>query len=262
MAEARMSVLSYLQSRASGAVLSAGETNSINTSIATLQSRLNSHFGTNLSSHFRFGSSTRGTILPRKLDSHSDIDYMAVFAENGYTPQTYLDRLKTFVNRYYASSEIYQSSPTIVLELNHIKFELVPALSYWLGGYNIPNGAGGWMQTNPNDFNAKLVAKNQAELNLIKPTIRLAKLWNAQNEYVFNSYLFENWIVERSYLGCGNQAQYLFQIFDHLSPTEPTQWRNDKIRRAKDIVAKVRQYERDNMPATAEIEVEKLIPDL
>lgn len=256
-----MSVLSYLQGRASGAVLSATENSSIATSISTLQTRLNSHFGTAVSSHFRFGSSTRGTILPRKMDSRSDIDYMVVFAEAGYTPQTYLDRLKTFVNRYYSSSEIYQSSPTIVLELNHIRFELVPALTYWLGGYNIADGAGGWMQTDPNDFNAKLTAKNQAELSLIKPTIRIAKFWNAENGYVFDSYLFEKWIVDRSYYSCVNQTQYLFKIFDHLTANEAAQWRNDKIRRAKDIVAKVRQYETDSMPFSAEGEVKKLIPE-
>lgn len=256
----RMSVLSYLQDRARGAVLSSTENSSINTSISTLQARLSHYFGNTVSTHFRFGSSTRGTILPRKMDAHSDIDYMVVFSESGYAPQTYLDRLKAFVNKYYSSSEIYQSSPTIVLELNHIKFELVPALAYWLGGYNIPNGSGGWMQTDPNDFNSKLTAKNQAEQNLIKPTIRLAKFWNAENGYVFDSYSFEKWIVDRSFYGCGNQTQYLFNVFDHLNPNEIAQWRNDRIKRAKDIVAKVRELERNGYPATAEGEVKKLIP--
>lgn len=60
-----MSVLTYLQNRASSAVLSATEQTSINTSISTLSSRLNSHFGSTVTQHFRFGSSTRGTILPR-----------------------------------------------------------------------------------------------------------------------------------------------------------------------------------------------------
>lgn len=50
-----------------------------------------------LKQHFRFGSSTRGTILPRSMDEQSDIDYMIVFNENNATPQTYLNRLKTFV---------------------------------------------------------------------------------------------------------------------------------------------------------------------
>jgi Second Messenger Oligonucleotide or Dinucleotide Synthetase domain len=55
-----MSVITYLQKRASDAVLSSSETASITTSIATLQSRLNSHFGVGLSNQFKFGSQTRG----------------------------------------------------------------------------------------------------------------------------------------------------------------------------------------------------------
>ncbi|MGS3140637.1 hypothetical protein ACB316_20885 [Aeromonas sanarellii] len=68
-----------------------------------------------------------------------------------------------------------QSSPTIVLELNHIKFDLVPATMTWLGELQIPDGYGGWMTTNPNDFNATLETKNKENKSLIKPSIRLFK---------------------------------------------------------------------------------------
>src|SRR5260370_9100413 len=49
-----------------------------------------------IAQHFRFGSSTRGTILPRSMDEQSDIDYMVVFSDGSATPQTYLNRLKSF----------------------------------------------------------------------------------------------------------------------------------------------------------------------
>lgn len=257
-----MSVLSYLQTRASQAVLSPSELSSINTSISTLGTRLSSYFGANLSEHFRFGSSTRGTILPRAMDEHSDIDYMVVFSDGGYTPQTYIDRLRRFAEYYYSSSDIKQSSPTIVLQLNHIKFDLVPALKgYWTGTYQIPNGTSAWQDTNPTDFNATLTAKNQAELSLIKPTIRLAKFWNAKAGYVYDSYGFEKWIVAQYYYLATNQKEYLFSVFDKLSANETAQWRNDRINRAKQIIAKVREHERDGMPYSAESEVKKLIPE-
>ena len=141
-----MSVLSFLTDTASSAVLSSSEQSSIATSITTLQSRMALHFDSGaIAQHFRFGSSTRGTILPRSMDEQSDIDYMVVFSDGSATPQTYLNRLKAFVEKRYGSSEIYQSSPTIVLELNHIKFDLVPATKTWLGELQIPNGTGGWM---------------------------------------------------------------------------------------------------------------------
>jgi hypothetical protein len=257
-----MSVITYLQKRASDAVLSSSETASITTSIATLQSRLNSHFGVGLSNQFKFGSQTRGTILPRAMDERSDIDYMIVFADGGYTPQTYLDRLRRFVDRYYSSSSIKQSSPTIVLELNHIKFDLVPALKgYWDGIYKIPSGTAFWQDTNPNDFNATLTAKNNAEMSLIKPTIRLAKFWNAKSGYVYDSFSFEKWIVEQSYIGIINQRDYLFRVFEAMALPYDAQWRLDKVQRAKNIVAEVRKLEADSMPYSAENAVKKLIPE-
>ena len=108
-----MSVLSYLTGKASAAVLSSTEKDSINRSVSALQSRLDTYFGGDLKSHFRFGSSTRGTILPRSMDEHSDIDYMIVFKDVDSVPQTYLDRLRRFVEKYYTKSEIYQSSPDV-----------------------------------------------------------------------------------------------------------------------------------------------------
>ena len=69
-----------------------------------------------------FGSYIRGTILPRKADASSDIDIMVMFLNpNGYKPQTFLNRLKNFAEHYYSTSEIYQSNPTVVLELNHMR---------------------------------------------------------------------------------------------------------------------------------------------
>lgn len=254
-----MSVLSHLERRASDAVLG-NEKESINKSISTLQTRLDAYFVGKLKTHIRFGSSTRGTILPRSMDEHSDIDYMVVFNNDDSVPQTYLDRLKRFAENYYGKSEIYQSSPTIVLELNHIKFDLVPAKTSWLSGYKIPNRYGGWIDTDPNDFNSKLEEKNKNNSSLIKPTIRLAKYWNATNGYVYDSFTFEKWIVDLWFWNCANQKDYFFTVIDKLPmESESTQWRKDKISRAKNIVAQVKEYERQGMSASAELEIKKLI---
>jgi tRNA nucleotidyltransferase (CCA-adding enzyme) len=108
-----------------------------------------------------FGSNTRGTILPRKVDSKSDVDYMVIFDNSGNKkPQAFLDRLKKFTEVKYSTSERSQSYPTIVLNLNHIKFELVPAYVYssYSSGYYIPKkGYLGdeWIFTDPSDLNQK-----------------------------------------------------------------------------------------------------------
>lgn len=255
-----MSVLSFLTATASSAVLSAGEQSSITTSINTLQSRLLLHFQANaIKRHFRFGSSTRGTILPRIMDAQSDIDYMVVFGDGSAVPQTYLNRLKAFVEKWYSSSEIYQSSPTIVLELNHIRFDLVPATTTWLDELQIPDGSGSWITTNPNDFNSTLEDKNRNNNSLIKPTIRLMKYWNATSGFPFNSFALEKWICGLTFWFQVNQKDYLFTVIDNLSTSYSyPQWINNEITRAKNIVSKVKQYEQDEIPATAESEIKKL----
>jgi hypothetical protein len=255
-----MSVLSFLTTTASDAVLSATEQSSIATSINTLQSRIALHFAAGtIKQHFRFGSSTRGTILPRSMDERSDIDYMIVFSDNTATPQTYLNRLKAFVEKYYHSSEIRQSNPTIVLELNHIKFDLVPATMNWFGELQIPNGSGGWMSTNPNDFNTVLEARNKENKFLIKPTIRLFKYWNAASGFPFESFEMEKWVCGLLFWFQTTQRDYFFSVIDNLGTAwSYAQWVNNEITRAKGIIANVRQYERSDMLGSAESEIRKL----
>ena len=256
-----MSVNSYLEARAGSAILSVDEQASINTSIATIKSRLNSYFGNALSEQLRFGSSTRGTILPRKMDHHSDIDYMVVFAKGAAIPQTYLDRLKRFAEQHYSTSDIKQSSPSLVLQLNHIKFDLVPALKLWGTTYQIPDGPSAWQNTNPTGFNGQLNALNQNKMYKIKPMIRLLKYWNADAGYVYDAYTLERFIVSLPYYGAVNIRDYLFTAFDNLHMRSGwAQWRNDKLNRAKRIIAEVRSLDSNGYPNLAEAEVKKLIP--
>ena len=200
-----MSINSYLTSLASDLVLSESEKSSINTSISTIKSRLDSYFA-DVTEKKVFGSYIRVTILPRKVDSSSDIDIMVVFSNpNGYKPQSFLNRLKNFAEYYYSTSEIYQSSPTIVLELNHIKFELTPAYKSY-SSYYIPNGPSEWMYTDPDGFNDKLTQCNVNNSCKIKPIVRLVKHWNIQKNYRdLASFALEKKIAEDmmySYFSC------------------------------------------------------------
>jgi len=237
-------------------VLSDAEKSSIERSIATLRERLSGYFNSELSEQFQFGSSTRGTILPRNMDSRSDIDYMIVFSDSRYEPQTYLDKIKRFAQRFYSTSDIKQSSPTVVLELNHIRFDLVPALQNY-SGYKIIGRLKHWVNTNPNEFNTSLTNKNKSESFMIKPTIRLAKFWNAKNDYTFESHEFEKWIVGLNFYGCQNQTQYLFKVFDSLQTSAANA---ESVECAKKIIERVRGYEKNGYLISAEREIKRLIP--
>lgn len=262
-----MTVATYLKRISDNAIIRDNEKDSIRTSIATIESRLNSYFGSKIKEQFIFGSYTRGTILPRTMDERSDIDYMVVLEDDGITPQSYLNRMKKFVEYHYYSSEIKQSHPTIQLNLNHITFELVPAQKSWWSGYKIPsNGFDDWISTDPNDFNQDLINKNKEYDYVIKPLIRLMKYWNAKNGYIYDSFKLEKWIIEQDFMGFSIYMPDLktcfLKCFDKLGTGHLGQTNQNKVNRAKSIVEEVRNLEKEGYPASAEDKIKKLIPDV
>ena len=75
----------------------------INTSKDNLLANLDKELGILIKRRFVFGSYDRDTILPRSIDSKSDIDIMVVFNHTEYerTPETYRGWLKNFGDKYY-----------------------------------------------------------------------------------------------------------------------------------------------------------------
>ena len=261
-----MTVNSYLSNLVSNLVLSSDEKSSINTSISTLEYRLELFFGNDIVEKFKFGSSTRDTILPRKADSNSDIDYMIVFNnDNNYQPQTYLNQLKRFAEKYYQTSEIHQSSPTNVLELNHIKFELVPAYKSGFG-YYIPNKSNGWMYTNPNDINSNLKNANINNGSKIKPVIRLLKHWNISKAYRhYESYGLEKKLVsslQNSYFTCTSYSDYVLAAFNVLKneSTYGTTIYNKIDKAIKDINEALE--DESKYPSLVEDEIKNVFPEV
>jgi predicted nucleotidyltransferase len=264
-----MTVSSYLKNTADNAIVRDFEKKSIQSSINTIDSRLKAYFGSDeVREKFIFGSYTRNTILPRNIDERSDIDYMIVFKDDDSTPQTFLNRLKRFVEKYYSRSEIKQSHPTIQLNLDHITFELVPALKNFWSSYKIPtkNYSGqDWIDTNPNDFNENLVEKNKAHDSLIKPTIRLIKYWNAQNGYIYDSFSLEKWIVDRNFRGFSmfhtpDLKKYFYQCIEEIGKSGLAEMNKIKVDRAKNIIIDVKKLEADGYPLAAEDKIKKLLP--
>lgn len=264
-----MSVNRYLTELASAAIVRDNEEQSIRRSIAVLESRLRDHFGPQRLDSLLFGSYSRGTILPRSMDPESDVDYMVVFADDGVQPQTHLDRVRRFAEKYYVRSEIAQSHPTVALELNHIRFELVPAIKSWFGGIQIPAKASGyqsWLATDPKSFNDILTSANRANGNLIKPLCRLLKYWNATERYPFDSFGLEKQIVEQGFglIGLvtpGLLREYFFQAVDSLEPgwTAP-QRKREALRRLKRLSSLARSQERSGNVLEAEDTIRLVLP--
>lgn len=264
-----MSVNSYLENLSSKLVIKDTEKSSIKTSIETLERRLAYYF-TNINEKFCFGSYTRGTILPRNADSDSDIDYMIVFNNpNNYKPQTLLNWLKDFAEIYYSTSEIFQSYPTLVLNLNHIKFELVPAYNadFYSNDYKIPAPSSNyddWISTDPNGFNNDLISKNTSNNYKIKPVIRLIKYWNTLNGKIYSSYELEKHLINVYYSSLNNSIKDYFSDAVNSLPTNYywTQTKKDKLKNFKQSVTEIMNYDYNNCPYTAKSNLKELLPDI
>lgn len=257
-----MSVLTHLQNAADSVKIKDWERNGINTSISTLSSKLSQYFN-NIDSKFVFGSYDRRTILRRSKDSNSDVDYMVVFSDGSdWTPQTLMNRLKRFVEAKYSRNEIYQSSPTVVLELSHIKFELAPAYKSW-GTLYIPaptSDYSNWVSTAPDTMKNDLNEKNRNNSYQIRKLVRLLKYWNVNNGKVYTSYELERYIIDKTYFFCDNLKDYLYSAVEGLSTWGLPTYKQTKVNRLKEIIAQTKEYEANGMPATAESEIKKAIP--
>jgi len=260
-----MSVQSHLTNTASKLVLTSTEKSNIKISIRTLSSRLYSYFN-NVEEDFVFGSYDRGTILPRKVDSYSDIDYMIVFDDGAdKKPQTLMDRLKKFAETYYSSSEIFQSSPTIILALNHIRFELVPA---YRGGWGsdlyipAPNSSySTWISTDPDRIKSDLLAKNKSSNSHIKEIVRILKYWNSINGKVYSSYDLESSIISLYFFFCYNIKDYFYNAVSRLPTYGLPSYKLDKVVRLKKKVASIKYLEDNGMIERAESELKKHFPN-
>lgn len=262
-----MTINSYLMELSKTAIIRDQEKAGIQLSINTLEDRLDGYFGDEVSDSYIFGSFSRGTILPRNMDPNSDVDYLVLFSNRSFRPQTYLDRLGRFVEECYPTSDIYQSNPTIVLALNHIKFEIVPSIQVPLYGLQIPAKASSyqdWLGTDPVGFNGELINANKSHGSLIKPLVRIAKYWNAQNGSPFESYSLEQSIVKHGFwtrwvLGGGQLADYFFDFMESLdvgflSP----KWQQEIMDRTKKLLASAKKLERNGDVDGAERELRKL----
>lgn len=268
--ENNVTVLSYLNDYANEAIIRDSEKDSIKTSIDSINGKFEKSFDFQIKEKIIFGSYSRETILPRRMDENSDIDYMIVFKERNLAPQTYLNKSREFVNTYYSSSEIKQSHPTIQLHLNHITFELVPAIQDLYSGYKIPskmNGYDNWIPTDPDSFSRTLLAKNSQHAYLVKPLIRIVKYWNAQNGYIFESYWLEQKIVEYPFymvdiFGPKNLQKYFFAFMKSLTKCSlNTQIKLTKIERVINSIENIEQFEREGNLVSAKREIIKIFDD-
>lgn len=208
---------------------SSTERDRINNSLNTLESKITNGMSYDVYQFLRFGSYTRNTILPRKYDSKSDVDLMVIMnVSNGriMSPNTYRTNIQKVLQRTYPNSFSGKDFPVVKLELNYIMFDIVPAYIQldWFGTkrYYIPDKGNGWMETFPNDINAKLSERNQAHgNNTVRNVIRLCKHWNSSAGYPLESYLMEKQILNYTDWISGDTFEMFFKVMRRIANHRP-----------------------------------------
>jgi predicted nucleotidyltransferase len=214
------SLNNYLKNLSSFYYIESGsvEDKKIETSINAVEKSLKSYFGNKISEVFTFGSYTRDTILPRKYDINSDVDVMIVFDSQvcGVQAETYRKWLKDFADKKYPNSIVAKDFPTIVIDMLHIKLDLVPTIvknSFWSGEtLQIPDSGNNWQETDPNDFYEDLKKANKKYNFIVKPIIRLLKAWNCQNGYPYSSFELEKIIADMNFSGDNYESGFYYAI--------------------------------------------------
>ena len=237
---------------------SSTERKSINTSLNYLKTNIKTYFGTQVNQVITFGSYTRGTIIPRKYDSNSDVDLMVEFNISSFsekTPETYRNNLKRFVEAKYPRSISSKDLPSIMLELSKIKFDLVPSIirTSWLSStICIPKSGNEWQETDPKWFNTKLTESNQKYKNIVKPIIRLLKYWNHRNNYPYESYELEKIIADMNFSGDTIETGFYYAI-DNLPTSWRTEFTKQKVQTLKNNKSWILQYlNKDNIEKAKE----------
>ena len=154
---------------------------------------------------FLTGSYKKKTLI----NPANDIDVFVVLS--GYSnydikPNTILDKLKKDLNIIYPKTPVKQDKPCIVIEFNHVTFELTPAIevkNYW-GGDNefyIPEMSKNntWQNVeNPRVLEKKLTEANKQLNKKLNPLIKMMKKCKVNNNLKTPS--FEMEIMAINYL--------------------------------------------------------------
>lgn len=256
-----MSVLSYLSSLSSQLVIGTDEKSKIATSLYMLNRHIeNWDHNTDVIEKFYFGSYQRETILPRWADPDSDVDFMIVFKNPyNYQPQTFLNWLRSFAESKYPLSYNRQSFPTVALELQHIRFELVPAVKPW--GYMIPTKDSyysSWQNTDPLTLKSRVTTANTFN-GYVRPLIRIMKYWNAINGKPFASYELELKIANHMFFGCSNLEECFYSFVESLFvPFNMPLYKKNIINGLRAKVYLAKQQKMNGLPIIAEQTIKSL----
>lgn len=117
-----MDINDYLTKLSQQLSLSNTEKKKIDDSVAFLRGKIWGIFQDRLEEVSVFGSYDRGTMLPQSIDTKNDVDILVVFKKDEFQPQTYLNQLRSFSEKYIQNHQYFLN--ILVLLWNWIMLNL------------------------------------------------------------------------------------------------------------------------------------------
>lgn len=255
----------YLTTLAKKLSITKEEKEKIDKSISYLQGKIWERFQDRLQKVEVFGSYDRGTSLSPSIDTNADVDILVIFKTNDYQPDTFLKHLNEFANSIYPRSEVSPDHPTITIELDHVKFELVPSYldkGVFSDDIMIPAPRRKdikWIETDPMDLKADLESKNNRENQMITPLIKFIKYLNYLHGKSYDSFVVEKFAISRSYPD-KELKHYLFEFINDLSTDDQTDEQIAFVNELKTRRKNLMTLEKGNLTDYIEEELQKFFP--
>ncbi|MDH7462593.1 nucleotidyltransferase domain-containing protein [Chitinophagaceae bacterium 26-R-25] len=232
----------------------------IERSIAFIQEKVWGIFQDKISSVKIFGSYSRDTFIEK--DSDADIDVLVVFKKQDYQSQTYLSKIMSFASDYYPRSVVYADHPTIAIELEHLKFEIVPGIFVTSEQVKIPapkNIESKWILTNPTRFKIQLEKSDRNNRYLIKPTVRILKFLNCINDKLFDSFDIERQIANTTF-SSSLIKDYFYQSISSLEGIAKSEKQKKLISELKTRRKRLKTLETGGLSDYIETELKSFLP--
>lgn len=258
-------VNTYLTELSEKLIVSEAQNAKILSSYDNLEGLLFKEFRAELDSVSIFGSFDRGTAfsLPG-IEKSFDVDVLITFKKDQFQPQTYLNKIKSLGQKIYPRSGVSTDFPSVAIEMDHVLFELVPAIKTGNGNeVKIPAPRGNeekWIETNPEKFNNKLLQRDNDCDGMLIPLIKLAKYWNKCNGDNFYSFYLEDFIIRNNYPGCDTIREYFFRFISDLGTGDKTEAQKKAITDLKEKKRRLKVLEDGKVPEYIEPELNLFIP--
>lgn len=141
------------------------------------------------------GSAQRDTII-RPID---DIDLLAIFENKNSIFERYRYDSRAFLYRVRDALNAYSSVRVVGARGQAVRFfyanaphvDVAPVFRWSNGGYAIPNGAGGWLTTDPDQHATWISQRNSALSYQLAPMSRMIKRWNNVHSKYLKSFHIE-----------------------------------------------------------------------